>query len=649
MFARLFSRSLTARLLAWFLLLALTPMLVVSAIAYQRARSALERTVGAKLASDAAESIDKLDRNLFDRWGDIQAWADQAVFRGALKFQAYDKAGEALAYLSRTYGVYSGVFLFDSSGAAVAASDPALLARAGRSAAGEPWFQAAMRGEVNVQDVQERPEVGGRAVLFSAPVRDSVTDQPIGVISSRFDWQHAVAILDEIASASRSVGQPVDVFLVSRDGRVIGQPDGAMASASAVAPLKAVAAARAGERGAGVERVGEAVALVGYAPSRGYQTYKGLGWSAIALQPAEVAFAPVRALFGIMAGLVLAAIVVVAVVAVVVSRSLARPVLDGVAFAQVLAEGDFTREVAETRQDEMGHLARALNRTAQQLKGLIGRIKESAASVASASQQIAAATEQMAAGAEAQARQTTEAAGAIEELAGSVHLVYETSQKSQAVSRRAGEAVQRGAATVQATLAGMATIEQAVSASAAAMAGLAARGQEIGQIVEVIKDMAAQTNLLALNAAIEAARAGEHGRGFEVVAEEIRKLAERSAESTVKIGELIREMQAETAQASGAMSTVVREVEAGSRLAGQTGEALKELLAAVEETGRMIEVVAGASREQAAVSDKVAASVGSISTVTKESAASSEEIARTTQELTSLADTLNELVNHFRV
>jgi methyl-accepting chemotaxis protein len=330
-------------------------------------------------------------------------------------------------------------------------------------------------------------------------------------------------------------------------------------------------------------------------------------------------------------------------------RLVVRPLQAVAAGLRALAQGDLRTRLAAGGRDEIGDMVRAFNAATEQLGGLIGHVRGEAATLASASEQIAAATEQLAAGSQSQARQSTEAAAAIEELANSVHLVYETSKKSEGVSARAQQSARRGAETVKATLSGMATIELAVTASAATMNGLGARSGEIGQIVEVIKEIATQTNLLALNAAIEAARAGEHGRGFEVVAEEIRKLAEKSAESTVKIGELVREIQGETGRASEAMMAVVREVEGGSRLANETGDALHDLLVAVEETAGMIQVVAAASREQATASDRVATSVGTISTVTKESAAGSEEIARTTQDLTRLADALNGRVGQFRM
>ncbi|MEK7850259.1 MAG: methyl-accepting chemotaxis protein, partial [Deltaproteobacteria bacterium] len=282
--------------------------------------------------------------------------------------------------------------------------------------------------------------------------------------------------------------------------------------------------------------------------------------------------------------------------------------------------GDLTVRLKVEGRDEIAETSASFNRFIQGLHEMIRQVNSNSMQLSSASEQISSATEEMAAGADSQSRQTAETAGAMEEMASSVHLVFENSKKSlNAVGKAAGEA-EEGGKVVQKTMAGMSKIEISVKESAHKVKELGARSKEIGKIVGVINAIAAQTNLLALNAAIEAARAGEHGRGFEVVAEEIRKLAEQSAQSTVQISDIVEVIQAETLLAADSMGSVMNEVETGARLSDMTGEAFDKIIASIRETADMIKDMAEASKQQATVSDQVAKSVESISSTTKETA-----------------------------
>lgn len=343
------------------------------------------------------------------------------------------------------------------------------------------------------------------------------------------------------------------------------------------------------------------------------------------------------------------AIIVGLILGIVLSGSITRPVTALANATELMAEGDLTQKVNVATSDEVGEMAHSFNQMSARLSEMMREIRDSANNLASASEQISSATEELAAGADNQSRQASEVATAMEEMASSVQGTFTNAEKSLEISKKTSETATKGGDIISQTMAGMSRIEKAVSDSAQKVHSLGGRSKEIGKIVEVIKDIAAQTNLLALNAAIEANRAGEHGRGFEVVAEEIRKLAEKSAGSTLQITEIIEEIQSETESAVDSMSSVTKEVETGTELSNETGDSLKEIIRQVQDTLASIELVAETSKQQASVSDQVAASMESISTIVKESAASSEEIAQTAQELARLGDNLQRLTERFSI
>jgi methyl-accepting chemotaxis protein len=297
----------------------------------------------------------------------------------------------------------------------------------------------------------------------------------------------------------------------------------------------------------------------------------------------------------------------------------------------------------------IGQIFEGFNHSVRSVERLVQRVIINVRQTTTISTHISLASKQMAATSQEQAAQITQIASSIEEMARSIHENAQHASRVNTLTAQAGDNALQGADVVQSAVSKIQEIATAVSDAAQVVEKLGNSSAEIGEIVQVIEEIADQTNLLALNAAIEAARAGDQGRGFAVVADEVRKLAERTAQATKQISFTIKQIQNDTERAVNGMQRGNAEVKQGLTLAQEAGEALKKIVAGTSEVQAMVKFSAIAMEQQSSTAEEIAKSIDQMAAAIEETTSSLSEIATSTESLEGSVDDLQSVVNHFEV
>ena len=351
----------------------------------------------------------------------------------------------------------------------------------------------------------------------------------------------------------------------------------------------------------------------------------------------------------ISAAVCLFASIIALIISMLMKSIILAPIKKTVEVIENVAQGDLTKRIDVISRDEIGEMATHFNLLTDKLHNTINQVAGSSNEVSSAAAMLDDATEKMATGIEEAAMQVNSVAAASEEMSKTSEEIARNCVAVAKSSEKANGSASTGEKIIQDTIEVMNRINDRVQDSSRIIKSLGVRSDQIGEIVELINDVADQTNLLALNAAIEAARAGEHGRGFAVVADEVRKLAERTSGATKEIRETIHAMQSETRNAVVSMEEGVNDVGQGTIEAAKSGEALKDILHHINKVTSEVNQIAVASEQETATTNEIASSIQQISQVMQETSKQIQGNAEASARLAGLSKGLQEMVGQFKL
>jgi methyl-accepting chemotaxis protein len=679
-------------------------ILLAAWLVISQTQGTLREQAGHRVQEIAFNAIDKLDRNLFERYGDVQAFAQSPAARSMNPKTINAWMNEMMGTY---YPIYALMVVADTKGKIIAANTVDGNGKAvssnvliGQRVSGQPWFQAALSGQVAhtsdlAQDALLKQITGfdgaPNSLKFTAPIRNR-SGNIIGVWSNSFDWRVADVILRDVKNRAEASGiKTLELAIANQNGLALHSPNEdelLKRKFSELASLKI--AARNDQKegfttGSGISK--SRTTLEAWAVEQGYSSYPGLGWTVIISQDrAEVDAQGSGVIASLMlaAGLVFGLVILGLWLAMAYITERTKRMTD---VAAKLAHGRLDLEIEDHNRDVIGQVAAGFNemiqhqrrmamvadrisagdlsgeikahsqedvlgtafaRMTENLRNLIAELRRGSHDLASASTQILSATAQQASGMTEQSAAVTQTTATVEQVKASadqaVQMASEVNQNAASASRAAGEGIE----AVRGATESMTHIRSRVQTIADHILALADQTQRIGEIISSVSDLADQSNLLALNAAIEASRAGEHGRGFSVVAQEIRALSEQSKAATGQVRSILGEIQRAANTAVMVTEEGLKVADTGSSSIDRVGRTLEELSSVIQQSAHSAQLIAASVRQHSIGMEQIAVAMGNINLTTTDTLSATHHTKVTAETLDQLAGRLNTIVTQYQ-
>ncbi|MCP8968054.1 methyl-accepting chemotaxis protein [Ectobacillus ponti] len=655
---RLKRLSIRNKLIAGFALVLLLPSLLIGLLSFTEAKQKLED----ELLQSAGESIKlaqaALDNAIMPKLHDVDYFSN--VFSaGMLKEDNAAVVQQKLDQYLKLHPDVSSIYVGTADGRLFASPAKSMTSGA-YDPRKEDWYKAAK-------------EKNGKAVLSKPFQADGSGNASLSVMQTLGDGSGVIAVDVNLSDVKKiagdiKIGRSGYVVILDTDKKFLIHPTEKQGTAAAGTWVDTLFGSDSGKFSYTFN--GEDKKMV-------FLTNKLTGWKIAGTMAQADVDTAAQSILRMTLFVILGAVIIGAAIVYFIIRSIVKPLNELVASAGQISEGNLTETIHVHTDDEIGKLADSFNTMTTSLRDVISQLSNSIEHVAASAEELTASAEQtsmatesitqsiqqVAAGSEDQTEQVEASAQLLTQMSEGIQQVADTFGSISSSSAYTKDKAAAGGEMVVQTAKQMHSIQSSVQESDTAIRSLGQKSEQIGAILDVIRNIADQTNMLALNAAIEAARAGEHGRGFAVVAAEVRKLAEQSAQSSGQIADLIQEIQQGMGHSIDVMGGVKAEVQSGMQLAQDTEQNFTEILQLTEETARHIQEVAATTQQMSANAQQVTVSVNEISHIAKETSASTqgvaaaaeqqsaamEEISSSASTLSLMAEELQTIVRKFKI
>ncbi|HEV7241583.1 MAG TPA: methyl-accepting chemotaxis protein [Thermoanaerobaculia bacterium] len=658
--------SLRGRLIVVLLAVGLIPLAIAVFIAFRTHERTFVDHSGAALIEVSYNFTEIVDRMMFERWGDAQAFPHTVLVQSMEAEPLRGRLTELVEIYNPNYAL---IAVADPSGNIVAASRGSEVHGErieGTNVSGESWFRKAIGGQIAAkqplfedvhQDSLLRNAVGdeGRAwaVTFTAPIeRDG---RIVGVLHLVCNWAAVQQLAEDAVAYERKTGAPsTRLLLLNREGAIVYSDNAAQFMRTTFSDHEIVDRVRRSDvRGSSRTRgLGSDEELIaGYARSRGAGDFPGLGWTAIATE--SVSEARKSAWSVIRNSIVVAAVVALAVVFVAIffANYLTRPLamMAGTLHNLATAEADLSRRLPAQRSDELGFVSRSFNTFVDNLQRMIDQVIRSGMQVTMSTTQIAAGSRQLEASVAEQVAATNEVVATTNEIAATANDLSFTMSAVARMSEDTAHAAAQGQRDLHQMAESVLRMEEATQAVSARLAVINDKAGNISTVVTTITKVADQTNLLSLNAAIEAEKAGQFGQGFAVVAREIRRLADQTAVATLDIEKMVKEMKSAVSSGVMSMEKLNEQVRNSVDTVRQVGAQLETIVGKIQEVAPKFEAAHVGMQMQFQGAQQISQAMGQLSETTQQTALALREANRAIVELNDAAGSLQTMFSRFKL